>query len=89
MNTSEIEINTSEFENLLRWLALHRDNLLVCTQVLRTLDPDDKSEVLSGLRSAMFALAGSTAGVAARLKSLAAEQGAPLPEFDPGSQKFS
>jgi hypothetical protein len=84
-----IEINTSELENLLRWLALHHDNLLIVAQVLHTLDPDDKSEVLSGLRTATFALAGSTSSVAARLKSLAAEQGAPLPEFVPGSQKFS
>jgi hypothetical protein len=34
-------------------------------------------------------MASSASGVAARLKSLAAEQGAPLPEFVPGSQKFS
>jgi hypothetical protein len=84
-----IEINTSELADLLHWLELHRGNLLVCVQVLRTLDPDDKSEVLSGLRSAVYAMASSAWGVAARLKSLAAEQGAPLPEFVPGSQKFS
>jgi hypothetical protein len=84
-----MELDANELENLLRWLALHRDNLVVCTQVLRTLDPHDGNEIISGLRSAIFALSGSTASVAARLKSLAAEQGAPLPEFVPGSQKFS
>jgi hypothetical protein len=68
---------------------MHGGNLLICAQVLHTLDPHDGNEIISGLRSSIFALAGSTSSVAARLKSLAAEQGAPLPEFVPGSQKFS